>query len=292
VARARAEVDRHADLWDELARDEPSPIVQLSWAQAWAETIGRERNARFHVADGALAPLVDHGSRWELLGERELYEPMNMLGDAAMLVAPMRRLWRPVVLRRIPKASPLATLGRASDAAPAPVLELPWEPEKRHASDLRRGRRRAEELGEVTMETTTTASSLDEAFEVESRSWRARDGTGLAHDLERGAFYSRYAQLAEASGELRVSFLRIGGRTAAMQIMVERARRLWLLKIGYDEELARCSPGQLLLAETARDAQARGLEAVEFLGSASDWTRVWTKREHEYARVIAWRFLP
>jgi CelD/BcsL family acetyltransferase involved in cellulose biosynthesis len=292
VADAFAELERHAALWDELARDAPSPVLQRSWAQAWAETIGRERRARFVVADGALAPLVDRRSHWELLGERELFEPMDVLGDAAALVAPLRRLRRPVVFRRLPASSPLVSLGRAIPAAGAPLLMLPWQPEKRHASDLRRARRRAEALGEVAIDVVPTADALDEAFDVEARSWRERQGTILARDAERGAFYRRYAQFAEASGELRVSFLRIGGRAAAMQIMVERARRVWLLKIAYDEELARCSPGQLLLEDTVRDAQARGLEAVEFLGSAAPWTRVWTKREHEYVRVLAWRLLP
>ncbi len=50
---------------------------------------------------------------------------------------------------------------------------------------------------------------------------------------------------------LRIAFLRIAGRPVAMQIAVERAQRLWLLKIGYDEEYARCSPGQLLMLEVA-----------------------------------------
>ena len=73
--------------------------------------------------------------------------------------------------------------------------------------------------------------------------------------------------------------MRIAGRPVAMQLAVERANRLWLLKIGYDEEFARCSPGQLLMLEVMRHAAHDGLAAVEFLGSEAPWTRAWTRHE-------------
>jgi CelD/BcsL family acetyltransferase involved in cellulose biosynthesis len=74
--------------------------------------------------------------------------------------------------------------------------------------------------------------------------------------------------------------MRIGGRAAAMQIAAEFGGRLWLLKIGYDEEFSRCSPGTLLMLETLRYAAVRGLSAYEFLGTEEPWTRVWTQKAH------------
>jgi hypothetical protein len=278
--QAVAAIERHSELWDALAREEASPVVQLSWARAWAETVGRGRTARFAVGDGALLPLVTRGPSLELLGERELFEPGDVLGDPRALRLP--RL--PFLLRRVPPS--LAFLGRATAAPGAPVLRFPHEPSSRRASDLRRAERRA---GETTVDVSRDPAALDEAFAVEARSWKGREGTALASDPERGAFYRRYAELSAAAGELRVSFRRKDGRAIAMQIAVERAQRIWLLKIGYDEEFARASPGQLLIRATIEDAEARGLEALEFLGTASAWTRAWTKEEHPYVRVAGWR---
>jgi CelD/BcsL family acetyltransferase involved in cellulose biosynthesis len=61
-----------------------------------------------------------------------------------------------------------------------------------------------------------------------------------------------------------------------MQLAIECGNRFWLLKIGYDEAFARCSPGSLLLLETVRYAALRGLHSYEFLGTAEPWTHMWT----------------
>ena len=62
-----------------------------------------------------------------------------------------------------------------------------------------------------------------------------------------------------------------------MQLAVECGERFWLLKIGYDEEFARCSPGVLLMLHTVRYAATRGLKSYELLGRVEPWTRVWAR---------------
>ncbi len=122
---------------------------------------------------------------------------------------------------------------------------------------------------------------LDEAFAVEVRSWKGRSGTALALDRLRQPFYRRYAAAAAQRGDLLVAFLRIDGRAVAMHLDVRHAGSLWLLKIGYDESYAQCSPGHLLLLEVIRHCAQSGYETVEFFGSAAPWTRRWTTRERE-----------
>ena len=79
--------------------------------------------------------------------------------------------------------------------------------------------------------------------------------------------------------------MRIGGKTVAMQIAIEASDRLWLLKIGYDEAYAKCSPGMLLMLETLQYAARKGLASYEFLGAAKDWTRRWTKTERNNVTI-------
>jgi len=119
---------------------------------------------------------------------------------------------------------------------------------------------------------------LEEAFQVEASGWKGHKGTALASDLLRQSFYRRYAAAACEKGILRLSLLRIGGRAAAMQFAVEWGKRFWLLKIGYDEEFSRCSPGTLLMLETLRYAAGRGLQSYEFLGVVEPWLAAWTKQ--------------
>jgi CelD/BcsL family acetyltransferase involved in cellulose biosynthesis len=84
--------------------------------------------------------------------------------------------------------------------------------------------------------------------------------------------------------------LRIDGRAAAVQLAVETADGFWLLKLGYDERFARCSPGSLLLRETIRYAATRGLRSYEFLGSAESWIRPWTETARPCVRLDAYPF--
>ena len=73
-----------------------------------------------------------------------------------------------------------------------------------------------------------------------------------------------------------------------MQLAVECAGRFWLLKIGYDQEFQRCSPGILLIRETVRYAAARGLRGYEFLGIVEPWTEAWTDEVRPCVSVRAY----
>jgi CelD/BcsL family acetyltransferase involved in cellulose biosynthesis len=154
-------------------------------------------------------------------------------------------------------------------------------------SDLRRARRQAEKLGEVSAEVLAPQSAAEfvdlfgEAQRVEASSWKGRTKTALAEDAERRAFFSAYGRRAVAQGILRMAFLRIDGQAVATQIAVQSDGRLWLLKIGYDDAFSRCSPGQLLMLESLRYACDAGLKSLEFLGADAPWTRRWTKTERE-----------
>jgi CelD/BcsL family acetyltransferase involved in cellulose biosynthesis len=211
------------------------------------------------------------------------------------------RLRQPLWFDRLPADSPTtralesAARGRAlvvaRPQANCPFIQLDesWlEPEQHlnsgRRSDLRRARRKAEQLGEVTTEILTPQPGevdrlLDEAIAIEARSWKGDAGTALAADQQRAAFYRRYAHAASHEGVLRLCFLRIGGRAAAMQVAIEQGGGFWLLKVGYDAEFSNCSPGLLLMRDTIRYSAQAGLASYEFLGRAEAWTAVWTNTE-------------
>jgi CelD/BcsL family acetyltransferase involved in cellulose biosynthesis len=294
--------------WSELAaRAGGSPTQDAAWSAASATTVD-DGNPLAVVVVGSLdrpravAPLVRRGAHYELLGAVALGEPAELLAEdpAALreLAAGVAALRAPVLLHRLPLGSPsIAALSQAfrpfgvvltRESRPHATIRLDegWTaPEgrlsSRRASDLRRARRRAAAEGEPAFELLAPGADevdalLEDAFAIEARSWKGREGTALAADQTRAAFFRRYAHNAARRGELRVAFLRLGDRRVAMQLAVEWGRRLWLLKIGHDEAVQRCSPGMLLLLEAVRDAAARGLEAVQLLGGIEPWTQMWT----------------
>ena len=315
-----------ADSWDQLAIGSGSPMHHYAWVSACAELFSKPSDVHLVVLGSpedpaAIAPLVRaHGPvpRLELLGLRHLHEPTDFVyrdaGAAAALAAAVAPLGLPLFLERVPAESATvcalktAWRGRgvvvSRPALGCPFLELAggWadtEPplEAGRRSDLRRARRRAEGIGPLSCQIVSPGPSdldplLDELFRVESTGWKGRHGTALASDLSRGAFYRRYAAAASRTGVLRLCYLRIGERTAAVQFALEAEGRFWLLKIGYDPAFARCSPGQLLLWETVRYAARRGLRTYEFLGGPEPWIRVWTERIRPCVAVRAYPARP
>ena len=312
--------------WDQVAVGSGSPMHHYAWVSACAETFSTQADLQVVVVGTperplALAPLIRRRSalpRLELLGVRGLHEPMDLIykNPAAVtaLVEALAQLGLPLLLERVPSESTTVAIAkqtwrgrgvvicRAAPGTPWIELDRLWgEPEPPleagRRSDLRRARRNAEKIGEVSCQILSPAPEqldtlLDDAFRVEAAGWKGRHGTALTSDSVRGAFYRRYAAAACRTGILRLCFLRIGDRIAAMQFAVESEGRFWLLRIGYDEAFARCSPGMLLLRETVRHAALRGLRSYEFLGAPEPWIRIWTERVRPCVSVRAYPARP
>jgi hypothetical protein len=266
----------------------------------------------------AVAPLVTRPGfpgTVELLGVRELSEPTDFVyRDLAALTLMLRiagRGSRPVILHRVPDRSPSIQTIRQHFRRRAVILARPGnscpyidltgaeaDPDALLSaslrSDLRRAQRKAEALGKLTFEIHAPRSAeaflplFEEAIRVEGAGWKGRDGSALAMDERARAFFRRYGILASEEGALRLALLRINGVPAAMQYAVQWHGGLWLLKVGYDEQFSKCSPGLLLMQHTLRDAVAQGLRSYEFLGSAEPWTQRWTNAEATTARLAVY----
>jgi len=305
------------DAWQTLAADAGTlPTQDAAWTVASLACLPG-RAELLSVGDAgapeAIAPLVRRGAMLELAGGRDLGEPADLLARSpATLEALVERILtggRALTLERIPAGSPTIELlreglaGRGSvrlgEAAGHPAIELEerWaEPggglSSSRRSSLRRARRKAEKLGEIEVELLTPAVDeverlLDEAFAVESRSWKGEAGTAVAFVPRMDAFFRRYATELAARRSLRLDLLRIGGQAVAMQYGMRWNNRHWLFKIGYDEAFAAGSPGQILLAESVAAATRDGLESYELLGSRDGWTDVWTEEVKPSVRLVA-----
>lgn len=311
VIRTLAELHELRSVWDSVATDWASPMQSHDWARIGAEVFGVDDKLEIYVAGNppavAIAPVfrsrrVDE--RLELIGATDLPEPMDFLysdaSDANALATALARsgvpLWFPRILAESPLPGALMNayrgrgivICRPTGGSPWIPLDPSWDDPDHHLdrdrrSNLRRARRISEAMGAVSTEILSPKPAdlgplLDKAYAVEAEGWKGRQGTALVQNPREGVFYRRYAAAACARGILRLCFLRIGGRVAAMQVSAETGNRFWLLKIGYSDEFARCSPGTLLLSETVRYAARRGLRSFEFLGTEEPWIRMWTSR--------------
>ena len=314
-------VETEAKSWDLIAEEANSPMHQYAWVKACTDAFVNCGELQLIVVGAdqpsALGPLIKRGrplNRMECLGVDELYEPTDFPhldeDSLACLVNALVRLRRPLLLRRILADSPvLAALRKAFKSQglliTRPATGYPWiqldeswkHPEEKlspsRRSSCRRAIRKAHLHGPIDYEVLSPTpdelpSLLAESLRVEAAGWKGRTGSALLSDPNRRQFYENYAAIASAKGILRLCFMKIGRQIAATQIAVESGRRFWLLKVGYDEAFARCSPGHLLMVETLRYAAERGLRTFEFLGSAEPWTTVWTMQVRPCLSVWAY----
>lgn len=322
VHRGASELPPLAAAWESIGSTLTGPLDGPAWAEACAHAFTRDGDLRV-VALGdldslrAVAPMVRRGPigrRLEPLGVRELGEPTDFRyadQEAAFeLARALAEQRAPVFISRTWRDSPIVealrsayrgrglTFVKERPGCPFIDLDESWlEPERRissrRRSDLRRARRRGEEHGAVEASIVSpgpaeAASMLDEAFRIEASGWKGSAGTALAAQPRHREFYRRFSEAAAEAGALRVAFLRIGGHAVAMQLAVEANERMWVLKVGYHPDAARCSPGMLLTAESIRDAAARGLRSFELLGVEAPWTRVWTTATRQCVAVRAY----
>jgi CelD/BcsL family acetyltransferase involved in cellulose biosynthesis len=306
-----------AEEWNSLAARFNTPLLRHEWFAACAEACCPPGRLSILIIRSqqelrAIAPLVliqrDGIERLEEPLGSALGEPGGLIyrDEAALreLVRAMVALRRPIVLAKLPSASPaVSVLGelcrgkgmlsiRDAPACPWLPITSSWaEFEAKMSSsrryNLRRKYKLAEKSGPVEVEIISPTPAnltpyLDEVFRVEAAGWKGRNDSSILSTPWLKRFLESYSLATARLGLLRLYFFRVNCKAIAVRLAVEYARRIWELKIGYDEAWAKCSPGILLTHETLRHTFEQGLEAYEFLGIDAAWEHLWTDHTHAY----------
>jgi len=125
---------------------------------------------------------------------------------------------------------------------------------KNHRRNMRRTLSELEALGlRCRSYTELRADQVDEVlhqgFAVEDRSWKGRAGSSTLQTDGMYQFYLGQARQAADWGQLCLSFLECAGTTIAFEYGWLAKGTYFSFKVGCDPELARHSPGQVLMHE-------------------------------------------
>jgi GNAT acetyltransferase-like protein len=205
--------------------------------------------------------------------------------------------WALLVARNVLADSSLATLARDPRFAHHVVrgkghchyldCDQPYDSllasfSRKQRANLRRHRANLSSLGVLETVMTSNVGMMERCFseflEVEGSGWKGRSGEGTAialhPDLER--YYRRLLQTFGARGECELNLLRLDGRCIAAQFCVTVAGVWYLLKIGYDEQYAKYSPGTLLLEDVLIRLCASPNVKFANLASDASWHLNWS----------------
>jgi CelD/BcsL family acetyltransferase involved in cellulose biosynthesis len=316
--------DRFSSLneaWDALATHHNSPLLTFDWFASCVETVHAADPLRIvTVWEGdkltAIAPLClvkQKGiATLVLLGTTHLYEPSGFLfadqRSLARLLDGVTQLGYPLTLLRLP-GDPvlLACLTKLAwrkgtllkrQTASSSFLSLPedWNgflqdlsPSRRY--DFRRKRKSLDRAGHATTRIVSPTMAelpalLHSALVVEDRSWKGQQGSSLLKNKTLLAFFENFARRTCEAGLLRLCFLDLDGEPISMHIALLSHGRLWILKLGFDEALAKCSPGTQLAMDTIEYSVQQRLAGYEFLGSAETWQLAWPVEAHTHFAVL------
>lgn len=150
--------------------------------------------------------------------------------------------------------------------------------------NLRRYERRAEadaisfELRTLT-DLPDTAAAVARYAELESRGWKARQGTALGEGDAQTRIYTDLLQLPVAGRQAVVHELWRGDQLVASRLALQTAGMRVMLKTTYDETMAPLAPGQILLKAALQAAfEDPSVSRVEFYTNASFDQLAWASQ--------------
>jgi CelD/BcsL family acetyltransferase involved in cellulose biosynthesis len=221
------------------------------------------------------------------------------------------RDWELLDLPNLHESSPLAelpglageagrghgTVGQVAVHRLCPVLRLPStfdEVLKQLGKNLRanlgRRRRQLERLHGAVLDTVRDPDELPSAmtdlFALHNARWQERGvgGAFAAEEIQR--FHRLVAARFLERGWLRLHRLSAGGRTGAALYCFARGGRVLYYLSGFDLELSKLSPGNVILGHAIASAIDEGAREFDFLRGDEGYKLEWTDHAHKTVRVL------
>jgi CelD/BcsL family acetyltransferase involved in cellulose biosynthesis len=138
---------------------------------------------------------------------------------------------------------------------------------------------------------------INELLDVSRTSWKYKAGTAIVNSKEKVRFFSEFAYMACMAGWLRLYILKVKREPIAFVYCLLYKQKLYGLKIGYNDEFARFSPGEFLRSQIFERFFKEEVKEIDLLGDKEPSKMNWTSlfRSHSkywiYGDTIKGRLL-
>jgi CelD/BcsL family acetyltransferase involved in cellulose biosynthesis len=147
---------------------------------------------------------------------------------------------------------------------------------------------------ETLREPEQVAQAIAEYGQLESTGWKSKAGTAIHPANDQGRFYRAMMESFCQAGRGCIYRYRFDDRVVAMDLCIESADTLVILKTTYDESFRTLSPAFLMRQEVWTQLFAAGqLKRIEFFGKLMEWHTRWTDQHRAlfHLNFYRWRWL-
>jgi CelD/BcsL family acetyltransferase involved in cellulose biosynthesis len=116
---------------------------------------------------------------------------------------------------------------------------------------------------------------LDAIQQIESDSWKVRDGIPITHAIQ-WSFYNEFARIAALNDTLRLSVLYLNGEPLAYDFGIYSDGVYYLLKTSFKESWQADYPGFVLRKFVIEELYQQGAKEIDFGGKEEEWKMKWT----------------
>lgn len=305
--------------WDRLADTEGIPFLRHAWLASWWAAFGNDRLRICALWDDgeltALFPLCatpaglagltnDHTPLFRPLArdrrdlervvEEVLAQPQDLLLDAL----PDDHLALQVIIEACAqrgRRTLIAPQHTSPIAGTAGVADYAERLSSKTARELRRLRRNMQKHG-VDVSLLARPPSLERelqlGFELEASGWKGQRGTAILCSQQTAHFYRLMARSFHDEDRLRISTILLDGRAVAFDLCLLDDRRVYGIKIAYDERYRPLAPGLVLQHSEIERCCELGLDAFELLGADDPYKRRFSTAERRHYSLRAYTATP
>lgn len=126
--------------------------------------------------------------------------------------------------------------------------------------------------------------------DIESKGWKAKNGTAIHKDNQQGKFYTDMLLNFASKENARIYELHFDGEIVASRLCIESKESLIILKTTYDEDMSEFAPGRLLLYMLLEEEfKKKGVKHVEFYTAATQDQIQWSTGQREIKHLTVYR---
>jgi CelD/BcsL family acetyltransferase involved in cellulose biosynthesis len=248
------------------------PIERLDrLARVWV-SLDNEHSPYWLFPVDAAAPRVAHAILDHLLEDCDyvFFRRFHMNGDACKaLVDAAREKGLPTSVIQNETGDAVVALSRPWNAF---VEAMPKKLMKDTAYQLRR----LQKMGALDLRILTGGGEgFDEAFaaclDIEARGWKGEEGSPIKSRPDTLRFYTQLAK----TGRAALSLLELDGKILAFEYWLRGGGHIELLKISFDPDYAKNSPGYVLRYLALQREIEQGQATTYHMGRPSPWKQRW-----------------